>query len=147
MDIDARKKVANSLITFIPVFYRKFFHTISCSEVSRQQLMLLFHLMMEGGMPMNHYCNAMMISKPNLTVLAEKLIQEGYIERDYVPGDRRVILLKITKNGKEYMHQEKEKIMAVMLNKIAALDDIDILHLKELMEATQKILIKLDDNK
>ena len=140
-----REILVDKMMTFLPVLYKKFFRGLSVCEISRQQLELLYYLSADGGKPMTHYCSKMMVPKPNLTVMADKLIEEGYIEREFLASDRRVIILKLTKKGEDYLFDQREKFMHEMLRKLEVFDDNDITRLYELMEETRSIFSKIEE--
>ena len=94
---------------------------------------------------MNYYCSQMMISKPNLTVMTDKFIEEGLIERDYKEDDRRVIILRLTQKGENILIEQKKMFTSMVLERLKKLDDEEVLRLNELMEEAMKIISKIED--
>jgi DNA-binding MarR family transcriptional regulator len=78
-------------------------------DISKQQMGSLFHMCKDNGRPMSYYSEKMMIPKSNLTVVSDKLIKEGYVDREFDPSDRRIIILNITEKGKAYLEEQKKK--------------------------------------
>jgi DNA-binding MarR family transcriptional regulator len=139
-----REEYIENFLTFIPVLYKRIFKGIEECDITKHQIGLLFYIKQESGNPMNYYGSKMMISKPNLTVLADKLIEEGLLERDYHPNDRRVVILKVTEKGDQFYDEHMKRVKSYLLEKMAGFEDSDIIRLNELMEETKKIFSKLE---
>ena len=92
---------------------------------------------------MSYYSEKMMISNPNLTVLADKLINKDFLERIYDPSDRRIISLKITEKGEKYLEDQRNMVKIKLIKKFDSLDAEDIKKLNELMEEMNSIFEKI----
>lgn len=141
--MDREKFVENLLIT-IPLMKKKLLKNFPTCGISKQQLGLLFLISSEDEKPMNYYSEKMMTPKPNLTGMADKLIEEGLIERTFDPGDRRIVILKITEKGKEYLIEFKKKLRKEMIKKLEVLNDNDVKRLNYLIEELKEILDKME---
>ncbi|MGE5632063.1 MAG: MarR family winged helix-turn-helix transcriptional regulator [Caulobacteraceae bacterium] len=139
-----RIKLVENILTFIPSVFKRLMKAYPNLEITRQQLGLLFHINCENGKPMSYYSEKMMIPKSNLTVLSDKLIKEGLAERAFDLGDRRVITLKITKKGREFLYEHKEKVKHEILKKLDSLSDADVKRLNELIEEIREIFDKIE---
>ena len=137
-----REKLAESILTFIPMLHRKLMKVYPTHEVSRQQLGLLFKINCNDRKPMSYYSEQMSIPKSNLTVLSDKLIDEGLIERIFDPNDRRVVILGITEKGTEYLCQYKAELRQEMIKMLGSFSDRDITRLNELVEEIKTIIGK-----
>lgn len=138
-----RQKLVENFVTFMPQMFKRLMKGFPAFEISKQQLELLFRINGEDGKPMSHYSEKMMVPKPNLTVMADKLIEEGLIERGFDPNDRRVIILKITKKGEQYLSEHRKKAREFMMKKFDSFNDSDIKRLNEIIEEMKIILNKL----
>jgi DNA-binding MarR family transcriptional regulator len=54
------------------------------------------------------------VSKPNMTPLIERLVQEGMVIRTSEPKDRRVIKIAITREGKNLMESGRKLLQEEM---------------------------------
>lgn len=57
------------------------------------------------GLSMGELSSLLMVSNGNVTGLIDRLANEGLVERQSVPGDRRTIRVKLTAAGKEQFDQ------------------------------------------
>jgi len=138
-----REKLVDKFLVLFPYIYKKLMRDIPVSAISKQEFGLLHLINIHDCNTMSYYSKKIMISKPNLTVVADKLIQENLIERIYDPKDRRVIILKITEKGKNVLEEHKIKIKEVIVKKFDLLSDEEIKRLCELIDEMETILMKM----
>jgi DNA-binding MarR family transcriptional regulator len=112
-------------------------------EMPKQQMGLLHHISMENRRPMNYYSEKMMVPKSNLTVIADKLIKEGLIERSFDVKDRRIIILALTQKGEDYINENMKNLKGAMMEKMDSFNDDDIKRLNELIEEMKEIFYRL----
>jgi DNA-binding MarR family transcriptional regulator len=67
--------------------------------VSMAQLHIMFTLQRSGEMTMSHLADVLNVSLSNATGLVDRLEERGFIERDRVPTDRRIVLVRVTPTG------------------------------------------------
>lgn len=143
-----REKLAINLLAFIPTVFKRLVKGFpTCGDISRQQVELLFAINGHDGCPMSFYSDKLMISKPNLTVMADKLIEEGLVERDFDPADRRVVTLNMTKKGKEFLTEHRERVKQEIVRKLDQFDDGDVKRLNELIEEMKTIFDKVEQDR
>ena len=142
-EISDKEKLAENLMTFMPLMFKKLMKGFQPFDMPKQQVELLFMVMKDNGMPMSYYSEKMMVSKPNLTVIADKLIEDGLIERGFDPKDRRIIVLKITQKGMDTMCAHREKARKEMQNRLSRMEEKDLKRLNELIEEMKEIFEKL----
>lgn len=139
-----RETLAGNLLNILPTMFKKLMRVHPHFEMPKQQMGLLFHISKEDGRPMSYYSEKMMVPKPNLTVIADKLINEGYVERAFDPNDRRVVILALTKKGEEYINENFTRIKEEMAERLNSLNDEDIERLNELILEMKAIFDRLD---
>ena len=139
-----REKLVENLLTFLPLMHKKLMKGVSTCGISKQQLGLLFHISNEDEKLMSYYSEKMMVPKPNLTLMADKLIEEGLIERTFDLNDRRIINLKITRKGSKYIVEYKEKVRQEIIKKLDLLNDSDAKRLNELIEEMTEIFNQME---
>lgn len=135
-----REKLAENFLVFFPFVYKKLMRDMPVSDISRQKFGLLQLINSNDCNTMSYYSNKTMISRPNLTVMADKLIEEKLIERMYDPNDRRVINLKMTEKGKNVLEKHKIKVKEALLKKFEMLGDDEVKRLNELINEMESIM-------
>ena len=144
-DKKEREKYVENFLTFMPILHKKLFKGVTQSDITMRQMGFLFFLKNYEGKPMNYYCSQMMISKPNLTVMTDRFIEEGLIERGINEDDRRVITLKLTSKGENILLEHRKMFTSMVLERLKKLDDKEVLRLNELMEEAMMIISKIED--
>ena len=82
------------------------------------------------------------ISKPNMTPVIDKLVEEGLVTRDYDPTDRRVILIQTTPKALEVLKEGQEYIKDVIKEKLTPLNEEDISTLSSSLDKLLTIIKK-----
>jgi len=139
-----RNQTIEYLLSYMPLFHKIFFRQVHVNKPPRQRLQLLFHIKKDNGKPMCHYGQKLLISKPNMTTLANKLIKEGLLERQADEKDRRIINLMITQKGENFLKFHKNHLKKIIIKQLEVLEDKDIEKLNNSFEEIQKIFSKLD---
>jgi DNA-binding MarR family transcriptional regulator len=62
----------------------------------------------EGGERSARLAERLTIRKPTVTALADGLVAAGYAERTSEPGDRRIVRLHITDDGREALERAEQ---------------------------------------
>ncbi|GMQ58503.1 MarR family transcriptional regulator [Vallitalea sediminicola] len=137
-----RERLIQCILKFFPLINKKLFKDIKYKN-SIHQMRLIGMVEHENGKPMKYFCEKLMIPKSNLTKVANRLIEEGLIERKTDEKDRRIINLYITEKGKEAVEKHKKVMKENLKIKLEKLDDEDIQKLIASFEEMETILDKL----
>lgn len=140
-----KQELITNIFMLFPAMMKKLRGQANFAEMSKQQYQLLHTIRKHDSMPMSFYSEKLLISKPNLTVLADKLIDAGYVERGAAPDDRRLIVLKITRSGLEQMDKIWNEAMANLMMKLEKIDESTLVRLNELVIEINEIVNKFDN--
>ncbi len=95
-------QVFNGMLCVYSLLYRKmeeYFQVHQLTPVKFNTLLLVKHLGGENGLSQNEICHHLIVSPSNITRLIDRLISDGFVERNLSLADRRVKLIKITDSG------------------------------------------------
>jgi DNA-binding MarR family transcriptional regulator len=92
---------------------------------------------------MNYYSEKLMVSRPNMTVLSNRLCDDGLIERRENAGDRRLVSLHLTMKGLDEGCGHLENMVNFIACRFEKLSKEDIRELKQNMNSILNILYKL----
>jgi DNA-binding MarR family transcriptional regulator len=81
------------------------------------QLHIMFTLQRSGEMTMSRLADVLNVSDSNATGLIDRLEERGFIERQRVPTDRRVVLVRVTADG-EAMLREVDALSDELLRSV-----------------------------
>lgn len=101
-------EVFNGMLCVYSLLYRKmeeYFKDFELTPVKFNTLLLLKHLGGHDGLSQNEICHHLIVSPSNITRLIDRLIEDGFVERNLSESDRRVKLIKITKSGSEILEK------------------------------------------
>lgn len=104
---------------------------------------VIFYLSHKGSAPVSVIAKELLISKPNMTPIIDKLFEEGYVNRYEDPKDRRILRVEVTEKGKGILELKKELAIKSLISKLSELEDEDIYNLNSNLDSICNILEKL----
>ncbi|MBP9853946.1 MAG: MarR family transcriptional regulator [Candidatus Omnitrophica bacterium] len=98
----------NGMLCVYSLLYRKmeeYFKDYELTPVKYNTLLLLKYLGGAEGLSQSEICHHLIVSPSNITRLIDRLIDDGYVERNLSQEDRRIKLIKITKSGSDILEK------------------------------------------
>ena len=136
-----------TLYELIPLLKKRFQLTheqIEYGSVTNTHFPLLFVLYSSGQLTMTETAKRLGLSKPRMTLQVETLFEEGLIERLTKPEDRRLITIRLTEKGGDFVKHLKALMKDKAWKVFSALPDETLektlhalLTLKEVMADTE----------
>jgi len=101
-----------------------FLHQFGLTDVQFNLMMLLQHQSNpdDGGLSQAQLSSMMLVNRPNITALVDRMEKSCLVERTSMPMDRRYNIIKLTERGKKLLlkieplyAQEVDRIMDVLM--------------------------------
>ncbi|HRY75775.1 MAG TPA: MarR family transcriptional regulator [Methanoregulaceae archaeon] len=138
---------ADSLLSLIPLYHSIVFrppHMITGRKAAQYRVLrLLAH---HGVRQISEIGRLLSISKPSMTALIDAMIREGLVERQADPGDRRVVLIRITGKGKIRLATKDARFRQDAKDRLARLSDDDLRILRNALRDVRFLLEKTGDD-
>jgi DNA-binding MarR family transcriptional regulator len=134
-DIGLTKSLLDWSSTFIRLSLYDFNRYTRSTGLSLGQMTVLMHLHYQGPCEITHFCDMMQITPAGASNMIERMVQQGVVRRNELPGDRRVRLVDLTEAGRQIIlegiamreawvtqlvaslsAEERERIFAAMLS-------------------------------
>jgi MarR family 2-MHQ and catechol resistance regulon transcriptional repressor len=141
--------IGDNLQLFFPFFHRKLMkggNPHVGKKPAIQQYPVLGMLLRDEELPMSEIGRHLYISKPNMTTLIDKLIEEGKVGRRPDKNDRRIINIAITKKGRDFMKAHKRLVKENIKRNLSCLSDKDLAILCASLETIKDILSKISED-
>src|SRR5215212_3920319 len=107
-------------------------------EMSTPQLKALLLISEEEGIRMRDLARRLGGSFSNTTVLVDRLVERGFAERLAEPQDRRVVLVRATKEGRRLVEQLVTSWRALSSPLLETLDQSDLVTVHEALRVLLK---------
>lgn len=151
MKVTNRRKleeVADDIMDSFPIFFRRVSRgeTHPGSKKFDPSRFVLRAVQKHGPVRMSEIGKHMGISKPYMTLLVNRLISEGLVERVPDTDDRRVVNVIITDAGRDAIREFTRHVRETVIKNLSSLDSGDISSLHESMKRIRSITSKLDRN-
>lgn len=141
--------ITNNLFSLFPLFHKKLLHPSDCflkKDISPSHFHILAILKEAGKMSVSEIGKKLSISKPNMTPLIDKLVEEKMVERLPNSEDRRIINIALTSKGMEYIDLLKEQLANSMKSKLTFLSTEELEELSSSLQSIKNILSKINSN-
>ncbi|WP_239004520.1 MarR family winged helix-turn-helix transcriptional regulator [Paenibacillus tepidiphilus] len=100
--------------------------------LSLTQFKALFVICKDGPMMVSQLAAALDMTPAAITGVTDFLLAEGYVQKERASGDRRVVNITITTEGKELIKVVENKQREVLESYFRILPDEDIEHLRRI---------------
>jgi DNA-binding MarR family transcriptional regulator len=137
-------RIAEDVVSIPPLFHKTFL----CSDARMtatlaSQYRMLMILERDGPLPMTELGKRLFVSKPYVTLIVDRILKDGYVERLPDEEDRRMIRVMLTRQGTEYLHEIRSLLKEVARKRLADLDPGDLWVLCISLENVRTILAKI----
>jgi DNA-binding MarR family transcriptional regulator len=126
MSADSRARqldyVAEHLLTRAAVLVRLLVRQVRSREISRTDMEVL-SILREAPRRITELAELEGIAQPTMTLLVKRLEDRGWVSRDRVPEDGRVVLARLTEAGKSAQHRFRGQFLAAMRSDLQDLSD------------------------
>lgn len=122
--------IADNLISIHPLLYKSLSKPLRTkTSITPGGMFVLGRLKRHGALSMSEIGKYLSMPKPHVTVIVDKLIEEGYVERHSDPNDRRIINISLTPRGLADFEDFKLAISETLKSKLSLLnvEELDVL--------------------
>lgn len=133
--------IAEHLPTRAAILVRLLVKQVRSREISRTEMEVL-SILREGPRRITELAELEGIAQPTMTLLVKRLEDRGWVSRDGVPDDGRVVIASLTEAGSEAQQRFRAQFLAAMRSDLQELSDDE---LRALARATHTLSAFVDD--
>jgi DNA-binding MarR family transcriptional regulator len=127
--------VAEHLLSRAAVLVRLLVKQVRSREISRTEMQVL-SVLTEGPRRITELTELEGIAQPTMTLLVKRLEQKGWVQREGLPDDGRVVMVSLTEAGSAAQQRFRAQFLAAMRIDLQELSDGQ---LQALSAATQAL--------
>ncbi|EQB4342330.1 MarR family winged helix-turn-helix transcriptional regulator [Clostridium botulinum] len=105
---------------------------------------VIVYLKHNGNCSISKIAKDLLISKPNMTPIIDKLISENMVTRYTDSKDRRVIRVELTKKGSIFIKDQEKLVKTLLTEKISNLSSEDLQYLSDHIIGIKNIILKIN---
>ncbi|MGZ8514162.1 MAG: MarR family winged helix-turn-helix transcriptional regulator [Candidatus Limnocylindrales bacterium] len=94
--------------------------------VSMAQVHIMYTVQRHGEMTMSQLADMLSVSDSNATGLVDRMEERGFVVRDRVPEDRRVVVVKVTEAGQHLLGEVDAPTDEVLRSVLGRLDSTQL---------------------
>lgn len=147
MSTNQLNKLSVDLYNLMLYLHNKILHpndALKNLPIPPSHVKVIFYLARVGTSSISEVAKNLVISKPNMTPIIDKLISEGMINRYNDPNDRRVLRIELTDKANEFIKKQEEVIKNNLAKKISSLSSEDLEDLSNHVVGITDIILKID---
>ena len=136
--------IAENLITIHPLLYKSISRPLRHqSSITPGGMFVMGSLKQYGTLSMSDIGKCLSMPKPHITVIVDKLIEEGYVERQSDPADRRIVNILLTDKGTTDFETIKQTVSENLKGKLSLLNEEELKILSSATQQVKEILISI----
>jgi DNA-binding MarR family transcriptional regulator len=136
-----KEDLIDSALSLADQLFRQLFHTVPKDlltlDVTMPQLKILLVLYIVGPTRMSAIASELDVTLPTATSLVDRLVDKGYVSRETQPGDRRVVICRLSETGQKVIGQIWE---SSRISSHEILDEMDVTRLTMFVEILDDML-------
>ena len=133
--------IAQHLPSRAAILVRLLVKQVRSSEISRTEMEVL-SILVEGPRRITELTALEGIAQPTMTLLVQRLQEKGWVQREGLPHDGRVVMVELTEAGAAAREKFRAQFLKAMRGDLQALSDDE---LQELSAATETLSSFVDD--
>lgn len=87
-----------------------------------------------GGVTPNKLADRLGLTKPAITYTVDRLEHRGLVRRQRNTGDRRRLMITLTKKGRRVLHRAEQHHLLYLQKRLEALNEQDVVTLEQTLE-------------
>lgn len=145
--MDSIETLAERLMTALNITSRKIQHEFTEKNtlpLTTPQLFLLHLLSKKERWMVTELAEKMTVKPSAITAMIDRLEQNNFAERERDEKDRRVVFIRISKEGRKVLKQAGEKRKEILIHYLQQLEEDEITALVAINEKLAHIISKTD---
>lgn len=144
MDNNDLDEIFTGLLTVFPLFRKKISKIgddiLINKEISRAHVNLMEILREKGSCTMTELGRLLIVSKPNITTLVDKLVGLEMVRRSFDENDRRLIYIELTDNGRDFLSELREMMKGNFGKSLLKFTDDELVLFKETINNMKRLI-------
>lgn len=120
--------------------HRQYFDESKHWAITPKQYRVLYVLKNSGPCKMSELGEIVHTTYGSLTVMINRLVDKGFVERFYLPEDRRVVMVEITSRGIYCLEEYKNKFLDLIVKNLEILTAEEKSRLKRGVDAVKSVI-------
>ena len=140
------KNLPEKLLDLLVLIHNKLLNpneVIKGCIIPPSHMKVIFYLANKKTMSVSNVAKCLDISKPNMTPIIDKLIDQGFVNRYNDSKDRRKINLELTEKAYEFINEKKSEMRSNLMNRVSLLEEEDLIKLVSIINDMNGIISKL----
>jgi DNA-binding MarR family transcriptional regulator len=145
---DFFERLVEDFSSTLPAFYKQI-HRIQLRFFEKRsswnpQIQILRLLSKTGELRMSEIGLRLTLQKPNVTATVNKLIEQGQVERVHLDNDRRLVLVRLTPKGEDFVEKFRQENRRIYSEILSRMDPEDIQLLRTTIDNLKRVIDRFE---
>jgi DNA-binding MarR family transcriptional regulator len=139
--------IVDSLMRLPPLVRAKLLRPLAESlggEVSHPHFLILKILAESGPQPVSGVARCALLSRPELTLISDRLVDLGFVERQAGEADRRVTILSVTDKGRQFVKDTMARTRRILRGSLSGLTPEELKELAGILTRLAELAAKIE---
>ena len=109
----------------------------------RTHASILYTLLYSHELTMSDLSKRLYVTKPNITLLVDKLEKLNLVERVNTSEDRRIFLIRLSEKGNVFIQEHTDRLVESYMDTFKNLDEKEMKLFKESIATLKSLMLKL----
>jgi DNA-binding MarR family transcriptional regulator len=139
-------ELAVNIISLKPLFFKTLGKVVPFNSViTPGGYYAMLFISKHTQLSMSELGKLLAISKPNVSAMVNKLMDNGFVVRSSGSSDRRIIMISLSVKGLQFVEKHKKKYLFQIEKKLSSLPDEELKLFSESIQNVKDILSKLSE--
>ena len=144
MEEQKLSSLVGNIISIKPLFYKTLGKPFPVNvDITPAAYYLMLYLKKHETLSMSDLGKMLMISRPNVTALVNKLIAKGFAIRTYDKNDRRIIMIRLSSKGVHFVDKNNQKYMNHLTIRLQSLSNEELELFSSSLQNVKDILSRI----
>lgn len=136
--------LVGNIISIKPLFFKTLGKPFPLnSDISPAAYYAMLYLSKHDSLSMSDLGKTLMVSKPNVSALVNKLIEKGFVIRSSDKLDRRIIKIRLSGKGNQFVEKYNKIYLDQLTKRLISLSDEELELFSASLQTVKDILLKI----
>jgi len=140
-------ELVESLMRLPPLLRSKLLRPLAESlggEISHHHFLILKILEESGPQPVSGVARCALLSRPELTLISERLVELGFADRRADEADRRITILSVTDKGRQFLKDTMARTRRILRGRLSGLTPEELRELAVILTRLAELAAKIE---
>ena len=111
-------------------------------DLSMAQMNLILAVRARGEVTMSELAESLSVSPPSVSVMVDRLVEKGLLNRERATNDRRKVVIQVSPNADQHIVEMEERVVATFVELLEELGPETATKWHEVLKKVERVLVQ-----